>query len=113
MLCMTVNVVVGFLYILNVCLLSVFVKVRSMKFMLLLTSVSKVKFNFRCSLMCWCNCLVCLLLPLNKSNMSSTYLYQYNILLAYLLFSSLSMWVCSMWWMNISARMLEIGEPID
>ena len=33
MLCMTVNVVVGFLYILNVCLLSVFVMVRSRKFM--------------------------------------------------------------------------------
>ena len=48
MLCMTVNVVVGFLYILNVCLLSVFVMVRSRKFMVLLTSVSKVKFNFRC-----------------------------------------------------------------
>ena len=42
MLCMTVNVVVGFLYILNVGLLSVFVMVRSKKFMLLLTSVSKV-----------------------------------------------------------------------
>ena len=57
MLCLTVNVVVGFLYILNVCLLSVFVMVRSRKFMLLLTSVSKVKFNFRCSLlMFWCNC---------------------------------------------------------
>jgi len=48
---MTVNVVVGFLYILNLCLLSVFVMVRCRKFMLLSTSVSKVKFNFRCSLL--------------------------------------------------------------
>ena len=86
-------VVVGFLYILNV---SVFVMVKSRRFMLLLTSVSKVKFNFSCSLlMYWCNCLVCLLLPLYRSNMSSSYLYQYNILLANLLFCSLSMWVCS------------------
>ena len=45
MLCKTVNVVVGFLYILNVCLLFVFVMARSRKFMLLLTSVSKVEFN--------------------------------------------------------------------
>ena len=98
MLCMAVNVVVDFLYILNVCLISVFVMVRSRKFMLLLISVSKVKFNFRRSLlMSWCNCLVCLLLPLYRNNMSLTYLYQYNILLAYLLFCSLSMWVCSTW----------------
>ena len=70
MLCMAVTVVVGFLYILNVCLLSVFVIVRSRKFILLLTSVSKVKFNFWCSLlMCWCS-LVCLLFPLFRSNMS-------------------------------------------
>ena len=69
MLCMTVTVVVGFLYILNMCLLSVFVMVRSRKFILLLSSVSKVKFNFWCSLLIyWCNCLVCLLLPLYKSN---------------------------------------------
>ena len=42
---------------------------KGRKFMLLLTSVSKVKLNFRCSLlMCWCNCLVCLLLPLYVDN---------------------------------------------
>jgi len=43
---MTVNVVVGFLYILNVCLLSVFMMVRCRKLMLLLTSVSKVIFTY-------------------------------------------------------------------
>ena len=50
-LSITVTVVVGFLYILNVCLLSVFVIVRSRKFILLLTSVSKVKFNIGYTLM--------------------------------------------------------------
>jgi hypothetical protein len=43
-LCMTVIVVVDFLYILNVYLLSVFVIVRSRNFILFLTSVSKVWF---------------------------------------------------------------------
>ena len=46
LLCMKVTVVVGFLCTLNVCLLSIFVIVRSRKFMLLLTPVSKVKLNF-------------------------------------------------------------------
>ena len=45
-LCKTVTVVVHFLYILNVCMLSVFVIVRSRKFISLLTSVSNVKCNF-------------------------------------------------------------------
>ena len=113
MLCMTVIVVVGFLHILNVSLLSVFVTVRSRNIILLLTSVSKVKFNFRSGLlMHWCSCLVCLLFPLYRSNMSSTYLYQYIILLPYLLFCLLIMWVCTISWINILARMLEIGEPI-
>ena len=54
--------------------------------MLLLTSVSKVKFNFLCSLLMYrCNCLVCLVLPLYRSNMSSTYLYQYNIFISVLI----------------------------
>ena len=35
-----------FLYILNVCVFSVFVIVKSKKFILLLTSFSEVKFNF-------------------------------------------------------------------
>jgi hypothetical protein len=50
--CVSVTMVVGFLYI----LLSVFVMVKSRKFILLLTSVSKVKFNYGCSLlMYWCS----------------------------------------------------------
>jgi hypothetical protein len=114
MLCVTITVVVDFLYILNMCLLSVFVIVKSRKFMLLLSSVSKVKFNFWCSLlMYWCSCLICLLFSFYRSNtrMSSTYLHQYIILLAYLLSCSLGMWVCSIYGMNISASMLKLGEP--
>jgi hypothetical protein len=50
-LCITVTVMVGFQYILNVCLLSVFMIARSRKFILLLTSVSNMTFNFRCTLL--------------------------------------------------------------
>ena len=75
---MTVTVAVGFLYILNVCLLFVFVIVRIRKFILLLTSISKVKFNFRCTSY-WCCCLVCLLLPLYRSNISEPKYYFISI----------------------------------
>ena len=85
----------GFSVYVECVLLSGFLIVRSRKFMLLLTSVSNVKFNFGCSLLIyWCSCLICLL-PLYRSNMSSTYLYQCIILSACLLFCWLSVWVYS------------------
>ena len=45
---MTVSDVVGFLYILYVCVLFVLVIVRSKKFMLLFSSISSVNFNLWC-----------------------------------------------------------------
>ena len=55
-----------------------FMIVRSRKIILLLTSISKVKFNIGCSLLMYgCSCLVCLLFPLYRSIMSLKYLYQY------------------------------------
>lgn len=112
-LCITLTVVVGFLYILKLCLLSSLVMVMSRKFMDLFSSVSRVNLSLGCILlMCVWSCSICLLLPLYMRSMSSTYLYQYNILCACLLFSVFSMCVCSMLCMNISASMLDMGEPI-
>ena len=48
--CISVSVVVGFLYILNLCLCSSFVMEMSKKFMVLLCSFSAVKVIFLCIL---------------------------------------------------------------
>ena len=81
LLCITLTLVVGFLYILNVCLLFVFIL-----FILLSTSVCKVKFNFGCTLSKYkWSSLVCLLFPLHKRIMSLTYLCQNIILWAFFL----------------------------
>ena len=72
-LCITVTVMVGFLYLVKVCLLCVSVIVTLRNFVLYLTSVSNEKFNFGCSLlMYWCGSLVCLLFPSYRNIVSST-----------------------------------------
>ena len=85
------TVLVGFLTILLFICHLFFVKVGPRKFILLLTTVSVIKFNFACSLLkYWCSSLVCLLISLHRSIMSLAYLYQYMIL-----------WVCSLLsWLN-------------
>ena len=47
-LCITMSVVVGFLYILYVCVLLVLLIVRSRKFILLFCSISSINFNLWC-----------------------------------------------------------------
>ena len=82
----------------------------SRKFILLLTSVSKVKFNFGCSLLMYlCSCFVCCfrcIRILCHQHICTNIWF----LSAYLLQCWLSMCICPIWWMNILAKMQEIGE---